>query len=69
MKNAFYSKDFVRLLYEINAKMLPSIEDAHTIEKRNRAPTEKTQARLDAIGLDGDELLKQLHPIPNKIKI
>ena len=65
-EGAFYSKEFVKFLNENKIKHITSISGAHTVERFNRTLKEKTQVRLDAMGLDRDKWVDQLKPILNK---
>ena len=65
-EGAFYSTEFVRFLNERKIKHITSIAGAHTVERFNRTLKEKTQVRLDAMGLDRDKWVEQLKPILNK---
>ena len=65
-EGAFYSTEFVRFLNERKIKHITSIAGAHTMERFNRTLKEKTQVRLDAMGLDRNKWVEQLKPILNK---
>ena len=65
-EGAFYGTKFVRFLNERKIKHITSIAGAHTVERFNRTLKEKTQVRLDAMGLDRDKWVEQLKPILNK---
>ena len=65
-EGAFYSTDFIKFLNENKIKHITSIAGAHTVERFNRTLKEKTQVRLDAMGLDRDKWVDQLKPILNK---
>ena len=47
-------------------KHITTIAGAHTIERFNRTLKENIQTRLDAMDLDRDKWLEQLHPIQNR---
>ena len=63
---AFERKAFVKFLNESQIKHITSLTGAHTVERFNRTLKEKTQVRLDAMGLDRDKWVDQLKPILNK---
>ena len=65
-EGAFYDKEFVRFLNEKKIKHITSVAGAHTVERFNRTLKEKTQVRLDAMGLSRDKWVEQLKPILNK---
>ena len=65
-EGAFYSTEFIKFLNENKIKHITSIAGAHTVERFNRTLKEKTQVRLDAMGLDRDKWVEQLKPILNK---
>ena len=65
-EGAFYDKEFVRFLNEKKIKHITSVAGAHIVERFNRTLKEKTQVRLDAMGLSRDKWVEQLKPILNK---
>ena len=65
-EGAFYDKEFVRFLNEKKIKHITSVAGAHTVERFNRTLKEKTQVRLDAMGLSRDKWVEQLKPILKK---
>ena len=58
-EGAFYSTEFIKFLNENKIKHITSIAGAHTVERFNRTLKEKTQVRLDAMGLDRDKWVDQ----------
>ena len=65
-EGAFTRTPFVRFLNENKIKHITSLSGAHTVERFNRTLKEKTQVRLDAMGLSRDKWVEQLKPILNK---
>ena len=65
-EGAFETAGFIRFLNENKIKHITSLSGAHTVERFNRTLKEKTQVRLDAMGLSRDKWVEQLKPILNK---
>ena len=66
LEGAFTRKEFVVFMNEQKIKSITSLSGAHTVERFNRTLKEKTQVRLDAMGLSRDKWVEQLKPILNK---
>ena len=65
-EGAFSTTEFIRFLNEHKIKHITSLSGAHTVERFNRTLKEKTQVRLDAMGLSRDKWVEHLKPILNK---
>ena len=63
---ALTGNDLVAWLHSQNIKHITSISGAHTVERFNRTLKEKTQTRLNAMGISRDKWVEQLDYILNK---
>ena len=63
---ALTGNDLIAWLNTKGIKHITSISGAHTVERFNRTFKEKTQTRLDAMGISRDKWVEQLDYILNK---
>ena len=63
---ALTGNDLISWLNSKDIKHITSLSGAHTVERFNRTLKEKTQTRLDAMGISRDKWVEQLDYILNK---